>query len=143
MGLAVLALAACSQAGNLHRQIVWTGGTGYDVRAVKTTDGLPTYEASAAYNNSHADERPQIIRNLLYRAVSKVKSDGYDYVVVRAANNATLTSTTYRYGAQVASSSYPGVRVTLVGYKAGGPRPPNANDAAGWLARLKAEGAEG
>jgi hypothetical protein len=144
LGLAALVIAACTQAGNLHNQIVWTGGVGYDVRAVTTAaDGAPTYEATASYTTAHASERPQIVKNLLYRGVSKVKSDGYNYVAVQGANSTTLTSTTYRNGLQVSSSSYPGVKVRLVGYKAGEPRPPHAQEAATWLARLKADGAEG
>jgi hypothetical protein len=143
LGLAALVIAACSQASNLHSQIIWTGGVGYDVRAVTVAGGLPTYEASAAYTAAHTKERPQIIRNLLYRGISKVKSDGYDYVMVQGANNATLTSTTYRNGVQIASSSNPGIRVRLVGYKAGAPHPPGATEAAAWLNRLKAEGTEG
>jgi len=143
LGLAALVIAACTQAGNLHNQIIWTGGVGYDVRAVTTSGGPPTYEASASYTTAHASERPQILRNLLYRGVSKVKSDGYDYVVVQGGNNTTLTSTTYRYGVAISSASYPGVKLRLVGYKAGTPHPPNAQEAATWLARLKADGAEG
>ena len=42
--------------------------------------------------------------------MSKVKSDGYDYVVVQGGNNTTLTSTTYRYGTPISSVSYPGVK---------------------------------
>ena len=143
LGVAALVIAACSQAGSLHNQIVWTGGVGYDVRAVTAAGGSPTYEATASYTTAHANERPQIVKNLLYRGVSKVKSDGYDYVAVQGANNTTLTSTTYRNGLQIASSNYPGVKVRLVGYKADAPRPPNAQEAAAWLARLKADGAEG
>lgn len=143
LGLAALVIAACSQAGNLHNQIVWTGGVGYDVRAITASGGPPTYEATASYTTAHANERPQILKNLLYRGVSKVKSDGYDYVRVQGANNTTLTATTYRYGTPISSSSYPGVKVRLVGYKAGAPRPPNAMEATAWLARLKADGAGG
>jgi hypothetical protein len=142
LGLAALVIAACSQAGNLHRQIVWTGGVGYDVRAVTATGGPPSYEATASYTTAHASERPHILKNLLYRGVSKVKSDGYDYVMIQGANNTTLTSTTYRYGTPISSASYPGVKVRLVGYKAGAPHPPMAQEASAWLTRLKADGAE-
>ncbi len=143
LGVAALVIAACSQAGNLHRQIAWNGGVGYDVRSVTVSGGLPTYEATASYTTAHESERPHIVKNLLYRGVSKVKSDGYDYVLIQGANNTTLTATTYRYGAVIASSSYPGVKVRLVGYKAGAPHPPMAQEASAWLARLKADGAEG
>jgi hypothetical protein len=143
LGLVALVLAGCTQAGSLHNQIVWSGGVGYDVRAVTAGDGPPTYEATASYTTAHASERPQIVKNLLYRGVSKLKSDGFNYIVVQGSNSTTLTSTTYRNGLQVSSSSYPGVKVRLVGYKAGEPRPPNAQEAATWLARLKADGAEG
>ena len=143
LGLAALVLAACTQAGSLHNQIVWSGGVGYDVRAVGGAEGPATYEATASYTTAHASERPQITKNLIYRGVSKVKSDGYEFVAVQGANNTTLTSTTYRNGVQIASSNYPGLKVRLVGYKAGSPRPPNAQEAATWLARLKADGAEG
>ncbi|HEY2875784.1 MAG TPA: hypothetical protein VGJ56_27955 [Reyranella sp.] len=97
LGLAALVIAACSQAGNLHNQIVWTGGVGYDVRAVTASGGPPTYEATASYTTAHASERPHILKNLLYRGVSKV----------------------------------------------GASHPPMAQEASAWLARLKADGAEG
>jgi hypothetical protein len=137
--LAILActLCACSQASNLHRQIVWNGGIGYDVRPTATAASSATYDASAAYSSGHKPERTQITRNLLYRGLTRLKADGYTYALVQGPSDGKVTSTTYQYGRVISSADYPAFQYKLTGYKADGSRPPMALDIDKALAQLK------
>ncbi len=136
--LLAFGLCACGQAESLHSQILWTGGVGYDVRSTTKSGSPPTYEASAAYNDSHKGERTQITRNLLYRGLSRAKADGYDYVLVQGPANGKVTSTTSQYGRVISTAEYPAFKYKLTAYKRDdAARPPQALEVDKALAQLK------
>jgi hypothetical protein len=137
LAIMAIGIGACSQAGNLHQQIIWTGGVGYDVRSTTTSGSPPTYEASAAYNNSHKVERPQITRNLLFRGATRVKADGYDYVLVQGPADGKVTSTSYQNGRATSSVDYPAFKFKLTGYKRDEVRLPQSVEVDKLLAQLK------
>lgn len=130
-------LGACAKADNLHRQIVWTGGTGYDVRSISQSPTVGVYDASAAYTKAKEPERAQITRNLLYRGLDRVKSGGFEYVLIQGPGQGKLTETITRYGAVVSQTDYPSVQFKLTGYKGDAVRPPQAVEVEPLMARLK------
>jgi hypothetical protein len=137
LALVALLLSACGQADNLNRQVAGSGGTGYDVRLSDKANGQPVYEASAAYNGTHNAERQQITTNVLYRGLTQVKADGYDFVLMEGPFNGLLTSKTMRAGVVISSKQYPAIQYKLTGYKKGAEHPPKAVDIDKMLVFLK------
>ncbi len=132
-----LGLGACSQATSLDNQLsgMFSNGTGvaYDVRSVSSS----TYDATCAYTAARSNEKVQIARNLLYRGLTHVKKDGYDFVVVQGPYSATLTHRQMQYGREMWRQDYPGLKYSLIGYKSGsGEKPAKAVSTDSLLAQL-------
>ena len=94
---------------------------------------------TAAYKSDVVEQRQTIATNLLYRGLTRVKSDGYDYVKVDGPRVGMLTNrTTSRYtGATLSLKQYPVVQYTLTGYKKDENRPPNTANTDQMLTALK------
>jgi len=134
--LAVLSLAAGGQAATLNNQVVFSG-TGYDVRLSDKANGRPIYEAAAAYSGDHSAERQQISTNILYRGLTRVKADGYDFALVEGPSTGSLTRTTMQGGRVIGTKQYPAIEYRLTGFRKDGPHPPNAVDIDKALISLK------
>jgi hypothetical protein len=136
LAVAAMALCACSKADTLYRGVHDTG-VGYDVRPVEPP--LPgAYDCAVSYDAAHSPDRAQLTRNLLYRCLTRMKADGWEYVLIAEAKNTTLTRKTTQYGATISSQSFPGLRVVLRGYKsADQQRNPQAVPIDPYMSRLK------